>query len=192
MIAEATDSQGRETMSEAKKGRRTLIVVIVLAVVLAAMLLVAFVGFGIRFPPRFVRVEGVAMAPTLNHGDRLLMTDRIEPLQRGDIVVFWYPKDTSKTFLKRIIGLPGDRLELDSDGALLINGVVQAEPYIEPNRNLDALLRWSMAHAQDPVPANCYFVMGDNRDFSNDSRSWGPVRRDLIWGKYVMRYWSAE
>jgi signal peptidase I len=133
------------------------------------------------------------MSPTLNDGDRILLSYQVEPLERGDIVALRYPDDPSKTFIKRIIGLPGDRVAVDGDGSLLINDVIQDEPFIERERNHDAVFKWRRSdYTQAPVPPNCYFVMGDNRDFSNESRSWGPVRRDLIWGKYVMRYWSGQ
>ena len=97
-------------------------------------------------------------------------------LLRGDIVAFRYPKDESKSFVKRIVGVPGERIE-STNGAIAINGRRLAEPYVDDaNRSHDS---WGPI----TVPEGQFFVMGDNRLNSSDSRTWGLVRRDAIWAK---------
>lgn len=123
-----------------------------------------------------VKNEGQAMAPTLNDGDSALVSRRFETIERGDIIAFRFPKDESRNFLKRVVALPGDRIE-SIDGRIHVNGAPLAEPYVaEGNRSADS---WGPV----VVEADQYFVMGDNRRNSSDSRHWGPVRRDAIWGK---------
>jgi signal peptidase I len=161
----------------------------VLAVALYFLLPAAFVIF-VAQP---VKVEGTAMVPTLNNGDRIMVSKQPGTLRRGDIVVFWYPHDTSKSFIKRIIGLPGDKLAIDENGAITVNGEALDEKYLDPTRNQAAKLRWSTVRPEwKELRSDSYFLMGDNRDASNDSRSWGPVSRDLIYGKYAFRYWSSQ
>jgi len=132
-----------------------------------------------------LRVEGVAMAPALNNGDKVLMLKQIKQLNRGEIVAHLYPEDTSKSYIKRIIGLPGETLEI-REGRVFINGQLLEEPYMPAeNFSHDTL---------EPVQitAGHYFVLGDNRRNSSDSRYWGTVPRALIYGKYWYRYWEAE
>jgi signal peptidase I len=136
--------------------------------------------------PKPVRVEGTAMLPTLKDGDRVLMDENIGELKRGDIVTFLYPKDTSKTYLKRIIGLPGETVEIRR-GRVFINGQPLDEPYLDESYN-----KTKASFAPQAVAANSYFVVGDNRDNSSDSRYWGSVPTDLIKGKYYMTYSNAK
>jgi signal peptidase I len=131
-----------------------------------------------------VKIEGQAMSPTLNDRDRVFVSKSGYSLERGDIVVFYYPHDTSKSFIKRLVGLPGETISMNSDGQLYINGEPTNEPYLraERNRNPRIIKEQRLGPEQ-------YYVMGDNRDASNDSRSFGPVSRELIYGKVVWRYW---
>ncbi len=102
---------------------------------------------------------------------------------RGDIVVFWYPDDPSKSYIKRVIGLPGDRVEI-IDGRVNVNGRDLQESYLDPQLNV--------ARPNRPpvyVKPGYYFVMGDNRDNSSDSRIWGLVPKKYIYGKALFRYW---
>lgn len=127
-----------------------------------------------------VDIVGEAMAPTLKNGESAMATRRIDALVRGDIVGFRYPKDESKSFVKRIVGLPGERIA-SSGGSIVIDGQPLAEPYVvEANRSNDT---WGPI----TVPEGHYFMMGDNRRNSSDSRSWGLVRRDAIWAKVMLR-----
>ena len=125
-------------------------------------------------------INGDAMAPTLKDGEQALAKRTFDTLMRGDIVAFRYPKDESKSFVKRIVGLPGDRIESTS-GAIAINGQPLDEPYVaDANRSHDS---WGPI----TVPDGQFFVLGDNRRNSSDSRTWGLVRQDAIWAKVVLR-----
>jgi signal peptidase I len=104
-------------------------------------------------------------------------------LERGDIVVFWFPDDPSKSYIKRVIGLPGDTVEVH-EGIVRVNGRDIEESYLDPRLNLS-----HRSQAPIYVRANYYFVMGDNRDNSSDSRVWGLVPKKYIYGKALFRYW---
>ena len=125
-----------------------------------------------------MRIGGNAMAPTLNDGDRVQVTRAVTSLQRGELVAFYYPRDQSKTFVKRLIGLPGESVKVRK-GQVLINDVSLEEPYVvSANRSADDL--------DAVVPAGEDFVLGDNRRNSSDSRHWGTVPAALIWGKVIV------
>ncbi len=135
-----------------------------------------------------VKVEGTSMAPLLSDQERIFINKFIyhfEPIERGDVVVFWYPLDRSKSFIKRVIGLPGDTIEI-RDGHLYLNGTEMQEPYV-PSNYLD-----DSSYAPRTLGPDEYFVMGDHRDSSNDSRMFGPVPRSYIYGKAVFAYWPAD
>lgn len=134
-----------------------------------------------------VKIEGAAMSPTFNNGDRVFISKQVQELKRGDIIAFWYPEDTEKSFLKRIVGLPGEKIRIDENGSVYIDGYMLDEPYVPPDRN-----RSKYATPEQTIKQGHYFVMGDNRDASNDSRRFGTVSRELVYGKFIWRYWSAE
>ena len=123
------------------------------------------------------------MKPTLNDGDRVMMTSRFDPLARGEIIIFYYPRDTSKSYIKRIIGLPGEEIEIDN-GKVFINGQLINEPYLNPTKG------YLRSERKQKITDNSYFVMGDNRNYSSDSRDWGTVPYELIYGKFVNRYYA--
>ena len=132
-----------------------------------------------------VKVEGTSMAPLLSDQERIFINKfvyRFEPIHRGDVVVFWYPLDRSQSFIKRVIGLPGQTLEI-REGELYVNGKHVAEPYVPPNYFDDS------SYGPIRIPPDEYFVMGDHRDSSNDSRIFGPVPQKYIYGKAVFAYW---
>jgi len=141
-----------------------------------------------------VKVEGTSMLPRLHDGERIFVNKLIyydeyrwaPKIERGDIVVFWFPDDPSKSYIKRVVGLPGDTVEM-REGNVLINGTVLEEKYLDPKENLST-------RSQGPiyVKPNYYFVMGDNRDNSSDSRSWGLVPKKYIYGKALLRYWPPS
>src|SRR5277367_2752759 len=135
-----------------------------------------------------VKVEGTSMAPLLTDQERIFINKfvyRFEPIERGDVVVFWYPLDRSKSFIKRVIGLPGETIEI-RDGRLYVNAKELGEPYV-PAMYLDG-----SNYGPVQIPVGNYFVMGDHRDSSNDSRVFGPVGRPYIYGKAVFAYWPAD
>jgi signal peptidase I len=127
---------------------------------------------------RTMTIAGSSMAPTFTDGERVTVEMALGPVARGDIIVFRYPRDTSKLFVQRVIGMPGEELVVEV-GSVIVNGVTLDEPYVvESNRSFDT--------SRTTVPAGHYFVMGDNRSNASDSRSWGTVAEDLIYGKVVL------
>jgi signal peptidase I len=135
-----------------------------------------------------VRVEGTSMLPRLEDHDRLFINKFVyhfASIQRGDVVVFHYPRDPVKSYIKRVIAVPGDRLRIDH-GQVILNGKALKETYVpEEYRDTKSL-------AELVVPEDTYFMMGDHRSISSDSREFGPVDRDLIYGKAVFVYWPTR
>jgi signal peptidase I len=135
-----------------------------------------------------VRVEGTSMLPQLRDQDRLFINKfvyRFEKISRGDIVVFHYPRDPEKSYIKRVIALPGDSLRIDA-GQVYVNGERVDEDYV-PRAYRDV-----KSMPEIVVPDGKYFVMGDHRSISSDSRDFGPVERNLIYGKAAFVYWPAD
>lgn len=159
---------------------------LIFALMLAALVVV--------FVVQPVKVEGTSMLPRLHDGERIFVNKLIyydeyrwaPKIERGDIVVFWYPEDPSKSYIKRVIGLPGETVEVRA-GTVLINGSPLAENYLDPKSNLA-----TRSQAPVVIKLNYYFVMGDNRDNSFDSRSWGLVPKKYIYGKALFRYWPPS
>ncbi len=150
---------------------------------LVLSLLVAFIVIFFLYQP--VQVEGTSMLPRLSNHERIFINKflyRFEPIQRGDIVVFWYPLDPSKSYIKRVVGLPGEWVGV-VDGQVMIDGKPLSEPYL-PAEGLD---RQSCPPTY--VESGHYYVMGDHRASSNDSRTWGTVEQKYIYGKAVFVYW---
>jgi signal peptidase I len=135
-----------------------------------------------------VRVEGTSMLPVLQDQDRLFINKlayRVGEIHRGDVVVFLYPYDHKKSYIKRVIALPGDDLRIDH-GRVYVNGRRVVEGYVPPRFTDDR------SQADMTVPEQEYFVMGDHRSISSDSRDFGPVDRDLIYGKAAFVYWPMD
>ncbi len=135
-----------------------------------------------------VRVEGTSMLPRLEDSDRLFINKfvyHVSAIERGDVVVFHYPRDPEKSYIKRVIGLPGDQIRIDR-GRVWVNGRSLREPYVPAD------YRDTRSMAEITVPPGCYFMMGDHRSISSDSRDFGPVEHSLIYGKAVFIYWPAR
>ena len=135
-----------------------------------------------------VKVEGTSMAPLLSDQERIFINKfvyRFESIHRGDVVVFWYPLDRTKSFIKRVVGLPGEMVEIRR-GVLYLNGQIVPEPYVPP-RYTDVT-----DYGPTKVPQGSYFVMGDHRISSNDSRVFGPVPSQFIYGRAVFAYWPVD
>ncbi len=135
-----------------------------------------------------VKVEGTSMAPLLTDQERIFINKfvyRFEPIERGDVVVFWYPMDRSKSFIKRVVGLPGETVEI-RQGRVYVDGKRLEEPYVPP--------RFTDTSNYGPirVPPGEFFVMGDHRASSNDSRVFGTVPNRYIYGKAVFAYWPVD
>ncbi len=149
-------------------------------------LLLALVLYaGINALTARVRVDGFSMKPTLQDGEYILVSKlayRIGEPQRGDIIVFRYPGQPPQDLIKRLIGLPGDVVEV-KDGLVFVNGVQLDEPYIAASPLYDGNWR---------VPDGYLFVLGDNRNDSSDSHSWGPLPSKNVIGKAVVIYWPPS
>lgn len=156
------------------------------------LIVVVFILFGVFFVQPVV-VEGTSMLPQLHDGERLLVNKLVYykiqsiswgHISRGDIVVFWFPNDPDKSYVKRVIGLPGEMVEL-RNGRVIVNGQELTEAYLDTEHNQSMP---SMAPKR--VDEHHYFVMGDNRDNSSDSRYWGLVPEKYVYGKAFFRYWK--
>lgn len=145
-------------------------------------------GFIILFLYQPVKVEGNSMQPNLEDQERIFINKfvyRLEAIEHGDVVVFRYPRDPSKSYIKRVVGVPGDRIRVAA-GRVYLNGQPLREDYVSGD-GLD--LR---SYPEVTVPENSYYVMGDHRLMSNDSREFGPVHERFIYGKAVFVYWPVE
>lgn len=141
----------------------------------------------VRLTVQNFRVEGPSMMPTLQNSQYILVDKAIyylHPPQRGDIIVFIAPPNTSQDYIKRVIGVPGDTVRVDATGNVTVDGVRLDEPYVADLDNPYGPHTWTLG-------PNQYFVLGDNRGDSSDSRAWGPVPRGNIIGKAAMVYWPA-
>ncbi len=152
------------------------------------LLLVGVVFLAVIFLFQPFKVEGASMQPALVDHERILVNKliyRLLPVERGDVVVFWFPGDPHRSFVKRVIGMPGDRVTI-RNGQVFVNGDALDEPYlVSPHRRGDH-------HRPVTVQQGHYFVLGDHRNVSNDSRAWGQVPERLILGKAVLRYWPPQ
>jgi len=144
--------------------------------------------FIILFLYQPVRVEGTSMLPRLEDQDRLFINKfvyHLTAIGRGDVVVFRYPRNQQVSYIKRVVAVPGDRLRIDR-GKVYVNDRLLEEPYV-PEEYRDT-------RSYDPivVPQGEYFVLGDHRSIAADSRDFGPVKRDLIYGKATFIYWPTQ
>jgi signal peptidase I len=175
MTSESRPS-GHSFRNEIRVWTRDLLIAIGLALVIIVFL----------YQP--VKVEGTSMAPLLSDQERIFINKfvyRFEPIDRGDVVVFWYPLDRSKSFIKRVVGLPGETVEI-RQGTVYVNNVPLAEPYVPPQ--YEDLSDYGPLR----VPHDNYFVMGDHRISSNDSRVFGPVASRFIYGRAVFAYGPVD
>ena len=150
--------------------------------VLIAMLIILFLY-------RPVKVEGTSMMPSLVDQERLFINQFSYKfggdIHHGDTVVFWFPGDVTKSYIKRVIGIPGDRVKIVR-GTVYVNDKPLVEDYI-PDAYRD-----ESSMEERTVPQNSYFVLGDHRSASNDSRAWGWVPRSYIYGRAVFVFWPLN
>jgi signal peptidase I len=188
LSSEAAVSANLVTAAAADPARSTLVTAIawfrdLMLSVLVAVLIIMFLY-------RPVRVEGTSMMPTLYDQERLFINQfsykfGLGDINRGDTVVFLAPDDDTKSYIKRVIGLPGDTIEVD-DGYVVVNGKKLVENYVPPE------FRDDRSYPLHIVPVNEYFVLGDHRSSSNDSRAWGFVPKRYIYGKAVFVFWPLN
>lgn len=150
--------------------------------VIETILLTVIIFFAVNFATGRFRVEGNSMEPSM-HPDQYVLVDKVSYMlgapQRGDVVVFHYPLATERDFIKRVIGLPGEAISV-SEGVVRINGQPLQEPYISAPPNYQNTLTLGPEE---------YFVLGDNRNSSSDSHSWGPLARPYLIGRAIFVYW---
>lgn len=171
------ESEDQERGSNFRKALIDILETIILSVVLF---------LGINLVSARIRVESISMQPTLHAGNFVLVNKvayKLGTPERGDVVVFRYPPDPEQVpYIKRIIGLPGDKVSI-YDGKVYVNDQLMVEPYIASSTRQGG--EWS-------VPAGSLFVMGDNRNNSSDSRSWGMVPLENVIGKALVVYWPPD
>ena len=153
--------------------------------IVETILLAAIMFVGINTVSARVRVDGFSMVPTLNDGQFVLVNKlsyHISSWKHGDIIVFRFPLDPTQDFIKRIIGTPGDHVVIGG-GKVSVNNTILNEPYIAASP--DYAGEWT-------VPENSLFVLGDNRNDSSDSHSWGMVPMQNVIGKAILIYWPIK
>ena len=141
----------------------------------------------VTFVCQIARVEGVSMAPTLEDQDGLVVNKliyRFNAPKRGDVVMLYYPEDPDKSFVKRVIGEPGDVVRI-VDGRVFVNDAALLDDFVATE------FRSHDDFGPSMVPRGYYFVMGDHRNHSSDSRQWGPVPKKYIVGKVQLRWWPV-
>jgi signal peptidase I len=178
----AHPDQERESANAIEKDSLKSLIRDLLETVLLALIIFAVVRF---FVQNF-RIEGHSMAPTLNDGQFLIVDKisyRFSRVERGDIIVFHAPRGPNKDFIKRVVGLPGEKIQIDR-GLVLINDQPLSEPYI----SYPGVASWGPRILEQKE----LFVLGDNRPSSNDSRQWGPLPREDVVGKAWFCYWPPE
>ncbi len=169
-----------ETQPEARSGGWRFLIDLIENILLALVVFLAINTLTAR-----VRVDGYSMRPTLENGEYVRvnrMAYEFGDPQRGDIIVFHSPLNPREDFIKRIIGLPGDTIEI-RNGQVFVNGYAIEEPYIQAAPAYRG--KWE-------VPAGHFFVLGDNRNDSSDSHAWGTLDTELVIGKAVLVYWPLE
>ena len=198
-VVEAPATTARRRKSLVREYGEAIVIAILLALVIRTLVVQAFT------------IPSGSMMDTLLVGDYILVNKFLygpevpftdwrlpgfrEP-HRGDIIVFKYPQDEKRDFIKRIVGTPGDLVQVRGN-QVYVNGQAMVEPFVKhtnpsPPHGGQAYCGYAYACESTPVPADSYFVMGDNRDNSQDSRYWGFVKRDKIKGKAFLTYWSWD
>lgn len=153
----------------------TIAIAIVLALVIRTFLIQPFY------------IPSGSMEPTLGIGDKIIVNKLgsfFKDPQRGQVIVFKYPVDPSQDFVKRVVGLPGETIEI-KDSRVYIDGEVLEEEYLPEGLSYGDF-------GPVTVPEDAYFMLGDNRDNSQDSRVWGPLPRNLVTGKAILIFWPAD
>ncbi len=158
----------------------------ILREIVETVLLTLLIFLAIRALIQNFRIEGTSMEPNLHDSQYLIINKLVyylHPPERGDVVVFHYPRNPRRDFIKRIVGLPGEKVEVKGE-RLFINDEELEEPY--------ALHTGGYAWGPQRLGEDEYFVLGDNRNSSSDSRNWGPLPRDAIVGKAWISYWPPK
>jgi signal peptidase I len=169
-----------EQSDELKQPREVL-----LREIVETLLLTLFIFWIVNTATGRFRIEGYSMLPTLEEGEYVIidkLSYYLDDPDRGDIIVLHFPNDRSRDFIKRVVGVPGDHVEV-ADGTVTVNGVALDEPYINAEPSYSGT--WD-------VPEDNFFVLGDNRNNSSDSHNWSFLPRDDIVGKAWIIYWGPD
>ncbi len=176
------NKKAKELKKDASKGKKSMLRELLETVISAgiiAFLIITFIG-------QVTVVKGASMEPTLQDNERLIankISYRFTPPQRGDIIIFKPPLETKRNYIKRIIGIPGDKIQI-INGEVYLNDEKLEEPYVK-YRSFEDLPAFT-------VPPDSYFVLGDNRSNSSDSRYWGFVPRKNVIGKAWAVFWPLN
>jgi signal peptidase I len=182
------ERSAEEALAERRAARRRLLWTAIWELFHDVSIAVVFCFFLITFVAQAFRVQGPSMMPLLHDGERIVVNKllyRLAPIERGDVVVFWYPHDPSVSFIKRVIALPGERVEI-RQGRVFVNGTELQERYLQ------AEFRDDTSMPPTEVKKGYYFVLGDHRNQSNDSRAWGEVPEKYIYAKAFFRFWPLR
>jgi len=178
---EIVPEQSSDQQQPTQGGARRMILDVLETLILSVVLFLGINAISAR-----IRVESISMQPNLYAGDFVIVNKLAYKLgvpRRGDIIVFRYPPDPTQTpYIKRVIGLPGDKIHI-ADGQVYVNNELLIEPYLNVTTSRGG--DWT-------IPANSLFVMGDNRNNSSDSRSWGMVPMENVIGKGLVIYWPPK
>ncbi len=159
--------------------------------VIETIVLTVLMFLVIRFAVQNFNIEGTSMEPSL-HDQELILVDKwtylFRPPARGDVIVFVAPPQPTQDYIKRVIGLPGDTIII-TNTTVIVDGVTLNESYVNPNNQGNI---YDYKHIHEVVPPNDYFVLGDNRKGSSDSRDWGFVPRKNIIGRAAFVYWPLH
>jgi len=187
LLEELPETQGgQETVGDQDTKDRWQGVKSALREIVETVLLTLLIFFAIRALIQNFRIEGTSMEPNLHDGQYLIINKFVyylHPPERGDVVVFHYPRNPSRDFIKRVIGLPGETVEIRGKH-VFIDGKELDESY--------ALYTGNYSWAAQRLGEDEYFVLGDNRNSSSDSHNWGPLPGDAIIGKAWISYWPPK
>ncbi len=145
------------------------------------------------FQPFFVR--GASMEPNFENGEYLIVNEisyRFQEPQRGDVIIFKYPKDPSQYYIKRVVGLPNEVIRIEDGNVIIFNEQNLAGLILDESAYLEEGNRFTPGNLETNLDENDYFVLGDNRQASSDSRRWGAVPRHYIIGKAWIRAWPIS
>jgi signal peptidase I len=157
----------------------------VLVDILETLLLSVVLFFLINALSARIKIDGSSMEPNLHHGEFVIVSKinyRIGDPERGDVVVFDFPRNITQEYIKRIVGLPGEQIRIE-DGNVYVNGLLLTEPYLMKDPHYEG--DWV-------VPENALFVLGDNRNNSSDSHNWGMVPMENVIGEALLVYWPPS
>lgn len=188
MSPDTTPTFGYEEQSLFDKLKNNVAELIEFVAIVGAVIIV--VRFFVAEPHK---VDGSSMVPNFHTGDYIItnkLATRLSPPQRGEVIILKNPRDTSVAFIKRVIGLPGEKVMVKG-GNVFVNDKKLSEPYLP--KELKTPAGAFLGEGEEViVPPHQYFVMGDNRPASSDSREWGPVESELIVGQAFLRYWPPQ